>query len=192
MNGGSMTGRRLTGLAVICAVIVSMGTSMSFAAQKRAADFTLRNPAGVDVTLSELLEDGPVVVDFWAMSCKPCLKAFPDLQEIFDNYKDCGLTVVAVSVDGSRTTSKVGAFVRAKGNTFEVVLDPSMNVARKYHVTSIPRTVLVDTNGNIVYAVTGYRPGNHDDLVRAIEGLIPGGCPESDANETVNRGEAGE
>ncbi len=188
-----MTGRRFTTHVAICAVVlVLMGASASFAAAKKAADFTLRNPAGVDVTLSELLKDGPVVVDFWAMSCKPCIKAFPDLQEIFDNYKDCGLTVVAVSIDGSRTTSKVGAFVRAKGNTFEVVLDPSMNVARKYHVTSIPRTVLVDTNGNIVYAVTGYRPGNHDDLVRAIEGLIPGGCPEPDADETVNQGEAGE
>jgi len=188
-----MTGRRLTGLVVLCvALLVLMGTDASFAVQKRAADFTLTSITGEDVTLSELLKDGPVVIDFWAIWCKPCVKAFPDLQEIFDNYRDCGLALVAVSIDGPRTTSKVGAFVRVKGNTFEVVLDPSQKVARKYHVTSVPRTVLVDMDGNITYAVTGYRPSNHDELVRAIEELIPGGCPDPAEIEAVNEGEAGE
>ncbi len=188
-----MKGRRLTGLVVLCvAALVFMGVGSSSAAQKKAADFTLTSITGEDVTLSELLKVGPVVIDFWAIWCKPCVKAFPDLQEIFDSYRDCGLTLVAVSIDGPRTTSKVGAFVRAKGNTFEVVLDPSQKVARKYHVTSVPRTVLVDVDGNITYAVTGYRPGNHGELVRAIEKLIPGGCPESAEIEALNEGEAGE
>ena len=143
-----MTGRRLTGFALLCAaVLVLTGTTMSYGADAKAPEFTLPNLDGEDVTLSELLKDGPVIVDFWATWCKPCIKAFPDLQEIFDNYKDCGLKVLAISIDGPRSTSKVGALIASKGNTFEVLLDPSQAVARKFHVTSVPRTVLVRQDG---------------------------------------------
>jgi len=135
------------------------------------------------VTLSELLEDGPVIVDFWATWCKPCIKAFPDLQEIFDKYRGCGLKVLAVSIDGPKSMSRVGSLIKSKGNTFEVLFDPSQKVARKFHVTSVPRTVLVDTNGNITYAVTGYRPKNHAELDAAVGELLPGDCPE-DVDET--------
>lgn len=191
-----MTGRRLTGLALVCAaVLVLTGTTISSGAETKAPDFTAPNLDGEDVTLSELLKDGPVIVDFWATWCKPCIKAFPDLQEIFDKYKDCGLTVVAVSIDGPRSVSKVGALIASKGNTFEVVLDPSQSVARKFHVTSVPRTVLVRQDGTVAWAVTGYRPSNHAELDAAVAKLIPGGCPddassEGDVTETANEEEA--
>jgi len=151
-----------------------------------APDFTLRNLAGRDVTLSDLLRDGPVIVDFWATSCKPCIKAFPELQQIFDSYRDCGLRVVAISVDGPKSSSRVGALIKSKGYTFEVLLDPSQKVARKFHVTSLPRTVLIDTDGSIAYAVTGYRPTNHEKLEAAVRALLPDGCakPSNDAERS--------
>ncbi len=181
-----MTGRRRTGLALLCAaVLVLMGTTMSYGANAKAPEFTLKNIDGEDVTLSELLKDGPVVLDFWATWCKPCIKAFPDLQELFDKYEDCGLTVVAISIDGPRSTSKVKPFIASKGNTFEVLLDPSMAVAKKYHVTSVPRTVLVRQDGTVAWAVTGYRPTNHAELDAAVAALIPEDCPdEGDEAET--------
>jgi len=185
-----MTGRRLTGFALLCAaVLVLTGTTMSYGADAKAPEFTLPNLDGEDVTLSELLKDGPVIVDFWATWCKPCIKAFPDLQEIFDKYEDCGLTVLAISIDGPRSTSKVGALIASKGNTFEVLLDPSQAVARKFHVTSVPRTVLVRQDGTVAWAVTGYRPTNHAELDAAVAALIPEDCPEEGdevESETVN------
>ncbi len=173
-----MTGRRLTGLALLCAaVLVLMGTTMSYGADAKAPEFTLPNLDGEDVTLSELLKDGPVVVDFWATWCKPCIKAFPDLQEIFDKYKDCGLTVVAISIDSTHSTTKVKPLIVSKGNTFEVLLDPSLAVAKKFHVTSVPRTVLVRQDGTVAWAVTGYRPTNHAELDAAVAALLPADCP---------------
>jgi hypothetical protein len=43
--------------------------------------------------------------------------------------------------------------------------------------------VLVDTDGNIAYAVTGYRPKNHEELAAAVARLLPEDCPEDEANE---------
>ncbi len=179
-----MTHRRLAGLALLlAALLVLTGTSVSVGADKKAPEFTLPNLDGDDVTLSELLEDGPVIVDFWATWCKPCIKAFPDLQEIFDKYRNCGLKVLAISIDGPKSMSRVGSLIKSKGNTFEVLLDPGQKVARKFHVTSVPRTVLVNTDGTIAYAVTGYRPKNHEELEAAVAKLLPGDCPEEPESE---------
>ncbi|MFH1502195.1 MAG: TlpA disulfide reductase family protein [Candidatus Eisenbacteria bacterium] len=184
-----MTDWRRTALAVVfVAGFVLVVGSVSHAEDAVAPDFTLPNLAGEDVTLSELLKEGPVIVDFWATWCKPCIKAFPDLQKVFDNYRDCGLRVLAVSIDGPRSSSKVGSLIKSKGNTFEVLLDPSQKVAKKLHVTSVPRTVLINTDGKITYAVTGYRPTNHEKLEAAVRALFPEGCEKEPEGEE----EAGE
>jgi cytochrome c biogenesis protein CcmG/thiol:disulfide interchange protein DsbE len=170
--------RRSVGLAAVwAAFLVLAGYSLASAAEARPApEFTLPDLAGQEITLSERLKEGPVIVDFWATWCKPCIKAFPDLQEVFDNYKDCGLSLFAISIDGPKSTSRVGAFIKSKGNTFEVLLDPAQKVARKFHVTSVPRTVLIDTDGTIAWSVTGYRPSNHEELGKAVASLFPDGC----------------
>jgi len=182
--GGHMTDRRRAGARVFWAtLLVLAGSVVSVGAASTAPDFTLPDTKGHEVTLSKLLEDGPVVLDFWATWCKPCIKAFPELQEVQDEFGPCGLRVVTVSIDGPRSVSRVAPFVKSKGHTFDVVLDTAQRVAKKYHVTSVPRTVLVDTNGNVAYSVIGYRPGNHAKLVAEIRKLLPEECPEEDAGE---------
>lgn len=162
----------------VALLLVSTAVCASGVTSTLAPDFTLPNVEGKAVTLSKLLKDGPVIVDFWATWCKPCIKAFPDLQQVFDKYRDCGLRVVAVSIDGPKSASRVGALITSKGHTFDVVLDTSQDVARKFHVSSVPRTVLINTSGEIVYAATGYRPDNHAELDAAVKGLFPAGCPK--------------
>ncbi|MBD3367631.1 MAG: redoxin domain-containing protein [Candidatus Eisenbacteria bacterium] len=192
-TGGPMKSRRRAVLATVLALgLVFAWTSVSYSDDRVAPDFTLPSITGEDLQLSELLEEGPVIVDFWATWCKPCIKAFPELQSILDNYTHCGLRVVAVSIDGPRSSSKVPSFIKSKGFTFDVVLDPGQKVARKYHVTSVPRTVLVGQNGREIFAYTGYRPSHHRKMEEALEELFPEGCeePEDETAETAE--DAGE
>jgi peroxiredoxin len=189
-NGGLMSDRRMAGLVIaLGALLVLTGSITSSAAEKVAPDFTLKNLDGEEVTLSEALEGGPVVIDFWATWCKPCIRAFPELQQVLDKYENCGLRLFAVSIDGPKSTSRVGSLIKSKGNTFEVLLDPSQKVARKFHVSSVPRTVLVNTDGEIVYAVTGYRPTNHEALDKAISKLLPEECPEGEGEGGEGEGD---
>ncbi len=141
--------------------------------ESKAPDFTLVNLEGKDVTLSELLDKGPVIVDFWATWCKPCVKGFPGLQELFEKYKDRGLSVVAISIDSPKSRSRVGPFIKSKKYSFEVLLDTQGRVAKKYNAVTIPRAVLISPDGGIACATVGYRPSNHELMEKSLLPLLP-------------------
>jgi cytochrome c biogenesis protein CcmG/thiol:disulfide interchange protein DsbE len=151
-----------------------------------APDFTLSNLKGKDVTLSEVLREGPVVLDFWATWCRPCIRAFPDLQGLYEKYGDRGLRVVTISLDGPKSQAHVAPFIQSKKYTFEVLLDKEGRVARKYNVMAIPRTVLISQGGEIVYATVGNRPTGHKELEEAILKILP-----EENDDSVGTAEAG-
>ena len=155
------------GLLVIALVGLSIG------AEGKAPDFALANIDGKDVNLTNLLAHGPVIIDFWATWCKPCIKGFPALQQLHEKYKEQGLTVVAISVDSPKSRSRVAPFIKSQKFTFEVLLDTEGKVAQKYNAVAIPRTVLVSREGQIVYTSVGYRPTNEEKLDEAVRSVLP-------------------
>jgi peroxiredoxin len=141
-------------------------------AEDKAPDFNLRTPEGKRLNLKSLLAEGPVLLDFWATWCKPCVKAMPKIQKIYDTYKDRGLTVVGVNEDGPRGQSKVKPFLRARKLTFPIVLDLDSGVAKRMGATAYPTTLLLDTDGSVVYRQAGFIKGQENDIIEAIEGVL--------------------
>jgi len=137
-----------------------------------APDFTLKNLAGDEIHLADKLEGGPVLLDFWATWCKPCLRALPGTERLHEAYKDRGLTVLTVNVDSPRSTAKVRSYVKSKGFSFEVLLDPNSGMMRLYHFQSIPQVFLLDSDGSIAYSQLGYAPGHEQKLAEEIEKLL--------------------
>jgi thioredoxin 1 len=98
-----------------------------------------------DTFVSEVLQaDTPVLVDFWAEWCGPCLRVAPVLEEI---AKELGDKVKVVKLD----------------------IDANPNTARNYHVLSVP-TLTVFKGGEPVQSVAGARPKG--DLLRLIESAL--------------------
>ena len=96
-------------LLVLCGLLLPQPTSGT-----QAPDFSLPTPEGKQIRLSALRKNGPVLIDFWATWCKPCLKAMPKLVELHERFKDRGLTVLGVNEDGPRSRTKVKPFIRAR------------------------------------------------------------------------------
>ena len=88
-----------------------------------------------------LMSPTPVLVDFWAEWCGPCLRVEPVLKEL---AREMGDKVKIVKMD----------------------IDSNPNTARDYHVMSVP-TLTVFKGGQPVSSVAGARPKS--DLVKLVE-----------------------
>lgn len=144
-------------------------SALSFA---KAESFALRNLDGDLIRSDEYIGKGPVLLDFWATWCKPCMKNLPKLEKIYQDYAERGLTVLAINEDGTRSLGKVEPLVHSLGLTFPVLIDEDREVMRLYRVNGLPTTILLDTNGEVVLTLRGYRPGDEKDLKNKLNELL--------------------
>lgn len=148
----------------VCLILIC---SSLFAANK-APDFTLKKLSGGNFNLKENLKKGPILIDFWATWCKPCLKALPEVQRFHEKYAEKGLQVVTISTDNAKSKGKVIPFVKGARYSFEVLLDTDQQVRKLFGGSVIPLSVLIDTDGEIVYHHIGYKPGDEKLLEAEI------------------------
>jgi cytochrome c biogenesis protein CcmG/thiol:disulfide interchange protein DsbE len=173
-----------TVFAITGILMATLFMSQPAQARDTAPDFNLRSLAGKRLNLQNLLKEGPVLLDFWATWCKPCVKAMPKLQEIHETYGDLGLTIIGVNEDGPRGQSKVKPFLRARKLTFQVGLDPDGGLMKRMRVTALPTTLLIDRDGEIVYRQAGFTKGSEVGLIEAIETIV-GPAPSKTEGESL-------
>ncbi len=120
-----------------------------------AADFTLPKLDGTNLSLKDL-KGKVVILDFWATWCPPCRKMIPELQNLYNKYKDQGLEVVGLSLDEG-TPDNVKSFVENTKITYPIVLG-NREVSKAYgQINAIPTTFIIDKNGVIRDKHIGYQ-----------------------------------
>lgn len=116
-----------------------------------APDFTGELMDGTSITLSEL-QGKPVIINFWATWCGPCVKEMPAFERLKDDFGD-KIGIIAVNCGDDAGTVK--DFVEENGYTFPVVLDEEYSISMLYPTNSIPYTVVVDAEGRVTHISTG-------------------------------------
>lgn len=135
-----------------------------------APDFISKNLNGDDVQLSQF-RGKVVLIDFWAVFCKPCVIVLPKIQEIHEKYNDEELVVLMINV--SEDKNKIQKFIEENGYTFQVLLGSgNMNVQKNYGVIGIPHTYIIDKQGKVAYSRIGYGPGSEKLLISEIGKLL--------------------
>ena len=107
------------------------------------ANFQLRGLNGETVQLADL-RGKPVVINFWATWCPPCIEEMPLLEATAQRYSD---RLVVVGVDYAEDAQTVQAFVDTFGITFPIALDSDGAASAQYYVRSYPTTFFVDAEG---------------------------------------------
>jgi peroxiredoxin len=115
-------------------------------AKRQKADFILTDLQGKNWHFRDL-QGKVVLVNFWATWCPPCRKEMPDLQALYDKYKDQGLVVLSIS---DEETAKVSPFIADKQITYPVLLDPGRKVNDLFVVEGIPKSFVYDREGKLV------------------------------------------
>ena len=146
----------------------------------QAPRFKIRSVSGKTLDLQKLLAKGPVLLDFWATWCKPCLAAIPELVKLDQELRPRGLTVIGISTDGPNNFAKVRPLANRLGVRYPVAIDEDGVVADQYLIRAMPTTVLIDRTGAVVRVQQGYRPGEGEALRAAVlralgDAAAPGG-----------------
>lgn len=92
-----------------------------------------------------------LLIDFWAGWCMPCRAENPHLRSVYTRYKEKGLEILGVSLDGERKRW-VNAIVDDSLSWTQVsdLLIFENAVAEQYGIISIPQNLLIDPAGKIV------------------------------------------
>jgi len=111
----------------------------------------------------------PVVLNFWASWCAPCVKEMPLLER---THKALGDDVRFVGVDGNDSRRLAVELMAKTGVTYRSGYDPDDAVFRRYRLRGRPTTVFIDAAGRIKGIHAGeLKAGDLTDLLRRYLGV---------------------
>jgi cytochrome c biogenesis protein CcmG, thiol:disulfide interchange protein DsbE len=137
------------------------------------SDFTLQDLEGNDVTLSKLLEKGPVFMSFWATWCSPCKEEMKKVNPIYEKYKDSGFIYLAINQDNQKSVSKVKSYIDAQSYKFPVVFDTDKRVFEAYSgKDEMPYALLIGKNKEILSVHTGFKTGDEVKIEEEVKAAL--------------------
>jgi len=135
-------------------------------------DLSIRLLDGKQVRLSTLLEEGPLLVSFWATWCAPCKKEMIFLEEFHQKYNENSFRVLAISTDSPKSMSKGKSYIRAKKHTFLVGIDPNQEIAKKMNALLMPTTMILNKDRKVSWYHQGFIPGDEKEIEAQIRAVL--------------------
>ena len=143
-------------------------------AQENLPSIKIKSISGKEINFSDfgvLSKDTIVVVSFWATWCIPCIAELDNINDELTTWQKAKpFKFIGVSIDDSRTATRVKPFIRGKGWQFDVLLDINSELKRAINVTDVPHVIIIKNN-QIVYRHTGYLVGQEQQLFEKIKSL---------------------
>jgi len=157
--GGSLldrvTGTDISSDTVKTGIETAASTDTAQPEEYRAMDITVYDTDGNPVSLSSFFGK-PILINFWATWCPPCKAELPDFDAVYADYGEDVVFMMVNMTDGSRdTVESASAFVSDNGYSFPVYFDCDLDAAYTYGASSIPMTVLIGADANIIGAQVG-------------------------------------
>lgn len=135
--------------ATVAGLLLGQGCTSAVAApavNSRAPDFTLTDLDGNQVRLRDFR--GQVVfLNFWATWCPPCRAEMPEIEAVYQQYRDQG--VVVIGIDLRESPEVVRRFVEEGGYSWTFVIDTTGEVGLAYRINAIPASYFIDADGII-------------------------------------------
>lgn len=145
----------------------NVGKSVSSVQQ--VPDLKFKDENGKTVSLHSL--KGKVVfINLWTTWCPPCIHEMPSINKLRQNFKDNDdLVFLMVDMDGEIETAK--KFMERKKFDLPVHV-PNSDIPKELFSGSIPTTIIVDKQNNIVGRQVGGADYMSPKIVESIEGLL--------------------
>ena len=138
----------------------------------RAPDFRLRNLAGGETALADILAEGPVLLVFFKVSCPVCQLTLPFLERVHRGQAAGSMAIYGISQDEADWTRD---FNRRFEVTFPTLLDTQQNhyeASNAFGISSVPSMFLIERHGTVAWSLEGFNKREIQDLA-ARAGVNP-------------------
>lgn len=140
-------------LVIISLIFMALFGCKSPDKGQMAADFSFKLPSGEEKKLSDF-QGNYVLLDFWASWCGPCLREFPELKELYNEFSESEFEIISIAIE-KKADRWLKAIDKYDLHWPNHGLDQSAfvrtsTIAKLYGVTDIPSHFLIDPKGEIV------------------------------------------
>ncbi len=114
---------------------------------------------------SSIASNKLTLIDFWYLSCPPCLKASPLIEKLHHEFNDSGLKVLGINPYDMQI--EINNFTAKKKIPYTCFANKS--AVTKYNIKAFPTILLIDKKGNILFRTEGLDEEAYDMLFATIK-----------------------
>jgi thiol-disulfide isomerase/thioredoxin len=143
--------------------------SMAGSTQKNEVSILFQHANG-EITDVASLKGKVVFINFWATWCPPCIAEMPTINNLYLKYKD-NKSIVFLMVDADGDLKKSQQFMDSRGFSLESI-KPASAIPSNYFESSLPTSVVLDKDGNIVFKHEGAADYQNTKFIEFLEKLL--------------------
>ncbi|MDF1536566.1 MAG: TlpA disulfide reductase family protein [bacterium] len=114
-----------------------------------------------------------LIIDLWGLNCGSCLEEMKALEPIYREYKDKGLRIWAVNTENiGAPEMKNGLAERKMEVSYDLLVDPDLEITKNFTSWFIPVTVIVDREGIVQYYKVGFNQADAEKIKAKVEALL--------------------
>lgn len=161
---------------LIPAISLSQTNSPTLSVKRTIPNIEIKTLEGAIFNTADFSNNGkPIIINFWATNCKPCIKELSIIADLYDDWREeTGVKIITISTDDSKTTANVLPFVSGRAWEYEVYTDANGDFKRAMNVGDIPHTFLLDGKGKIVWQHQTYLDGDEAKTFEVVKKVAKG------------------
>jgi thiol-disulfide isomerase/thioredoxin len=123
-----------------------------------------------------------VLIDFWAISCIPCVKELPHLVEVYNKYHNDGFEIISICLDSADKTTldELRRWISDKGMKWRHIYDGrawKSELVQRFFIGTIPAPFLVSRDGKLI--ASGPECRGEELAVNVLNALTESDIPET-------------